>query len=68
MDDDLFVTYQMADGSEVWGEYTFVTEIDNWFDDRNEEVVLIRKRYRLVDEETITLPDPYPIEDEDDDG
>jgi hypothetical protein len=60
-----FITYSMADGSEVYGEYSFVTETA-WFDDRDDEVRLIKRTYRLVSEEEIVLPDPYPIEDEDD--
>lgn len=47
--DSPFVTYEMADGSEVYGEYQFVTDTE-WWDDREEEIV---------------LPDPYPIEDDD---
>jgi hypothetical protein len=62
----LFYTYSMADGSQVWGEYSFVTDTDGWFDDRDTEVRLIKRTYRLVSEEEIVLPDPCPpIEDDD---
>jgi hypothetical protein len=63
----LFVTYEMADGSQVWGEYQFVTGTE-WWDDREEEVRLIKRTYRLVSEEEIVLPDPIEeIEDDEDD-
>lgn len=58
-----FVTYAMADGSQVFGEYEWVTGLD-YFDERDEEVKLIKRTYRLLTEEVITLPDPFPIEDE----
>jgi hypothetical protein len=58
------VTYEMADGSLIYDEYSHVTGLE-FFEDRDEAVVLTRKRYRLIDAETITLPDPYPIEDDD---
>lgn len=59
-----FICYSMADPTElVFGEYEFVTDLD-FFDDRDEEVRLIKRTYRLISEEEIVLPDPYPIEDE----
>jgi hypothetical protein len=30
-----------------------------WFDDRDDAVTLVRKRWRLVEVETIVLPDPH---------
>lgn len=63
--DSPFVTYAMADGSEIWGEYSFVTALV-CFDERDDEVRLIKRTYRLVSEEEIVLPDPHPIEDDDD--
>ena len=59
----LFVTYQMADGSQVAGEYAFVTDTE-WFEERDEEIRVIKKTYYLVHEEEVVFPDPYPIEDE----
>jgi len=58
----LFVTYQMEDGSHI-DEYSFVTELE-WFDDRDREVRLIKRTYALVAEELVILPDPYPVEDD----
>ena len=58
-----FIVYAMADGELVFGEYEFVTGTE-WWDDRDEEVRLIKRTYRLISEEEITLPDPNPIEDE----
>ena len=65
MADEPFITYQMADGSQVWGEYSFVTDLE-FFEDRDVEIRLIKRTYRLVSEEEIVLPDPYPIEDDED--
>ena len=62
-DEPPFVCYEMADGSMVFGEYQWVTDLD-FFDDREEEVRLIKRTYQLVSEEEVVLPDPYPIEDE----
>jgi hypothetical protein len=56
----------MADGSEIWGEYSFITTLDG-LDERDDEIRLIKRTYRLVSEEEVVLPDPYPIEDDDDD-
>lgn len=59
-----FIVYAMADGEPIWGEYGFVTSLDG-FEDREEEVRLIKRTYRLLSEEEIVLPDPYPIEADD---
>jgi hypothetical protein len=61
---DEFTVYEMADGDLVFGEYQFVTDLD-FFDDRDEEVKLIKRTYRLIAEEEIVLPDPYPIGSDD---
>jgi hypothetical protein len=63
--DDPFITYAMADGDLIFGEYQFTTELDD-FDDRDEEVRLIKRTYKLLSTEEIVLPDPYPIEDDED--
>jgi len=62
-----FIVYSMADGSLIFGEYEFTTDIDGWWDDREEEVRLMKRTYRLIAEEEVVLPDPFPIEDDDDD-
>jgi hypothetical protein len=61
---DPFIVYAMADGDLIFGEYEFVTDIDGWFDDRSDEIRLIKRTYRLITEEEIVLPDPHPIEEE----
>ena len=61
-----FVTYAMADGELIWGEFSFTTTLDG-FEDRDDEVKLTKRTYRLISEEEVVLPDPYPIEEEDDD-
>ena len=58
-----FVTYQNADGSQIYGEYSFVTELD-WFDDREEEIRLVKRSYIPYAEEEVVLEDPYPPDDE----
>ena len=60
-----FIVYSMADGSLIYGEYQFTTGLE-WWDDRDEEVRLIKRTYKLIGEEEIVLPDPFPIEDDDD--
>lgn len=64
--DDPFIIYSMEDGTDIYGEYTFTTGLE-WFDDRDEEVRLIKRTYKLVSEEVLVLPDPYPIEEDEDD-
>jgi len=61
-----FIVYAMEDGSLVYGEFSFVTDLE-FFDDRDYEIRLVKRVYALVSEETIVLEDPYPIEDEEDD-
>ena len=61
-----FVTYEMADGSMIWDEYKFVTELE-FFEDRSDEIRLIKKTYRLISAEEVVLPDPYPIGNDADD-
>lgn len=56
--------YRMADGDLIYGEFSFVTDLE-WWDERDREVKLVRQRWMLVDAEEITLPDPHPlVEDE----
>lgn len=59
-----FVIYRMEDGSPI-DEYEWVTSLE-WFDERSREVRLIQRTYALISEEVIILPDPYPIEDDED--
>jgi len=62
---ETLVLYKMADGSLIDG-FQWVTELE-WFDQRDREVRLIKRTFTLVSEEILVLPDPHPIE-EDEDG
>jgi len=62
-----FITYQMADGSPILGEYEFVTDLVG-FEDRDDEVRLIKRTYRLISQEDVVLPNPYPLDEDDDDA
>jgi hypothetical protein len=63
---DAAETWKMADGSEVCGEYGWTTSTD-CFDDRDEEVKLIRQRWLLIEEEEEVLPSPYTDDEPEDD-
>ncbi len=56
--------YSRPDGEAVYGDASWVTELD-WFDDRDEAITLRRQVWRLVSEEVVTLDDPYPPDDDD---
>lgn len=49
------VTYRMADGSLVAGEFGWVADPD-YFDDVDEPVEVIRETWSLVETEVIRLP------------
>jgi hypothetical protein len=52
-------TYEHPDPTAfVADDHTWVTDLE-WFDDRDDAVTLVRKRWRLVEVETIVLPDPH---------
>ena len=53
---ELFVTYEMADGSMI-DDFQFVTSLE-WFDDRDGEIRLTKSTYALLSTEEIVLPDP----------
>lgn len=61
---DAAYVYREADGSLIYGEYSFVTELD-WFDDRDDEVKLVRQTWQLVDAVEVVLPDPHPLVEDD---
>jgi hypothetical protein len=63
---DPFVVYSMADGSEI-DEFSWVTELE-WFEGRDREVRLIKSTFKLISRELVVLPDPYPIEEEDEEA
>ena len=51
-------TFQQADGEKVYGEYGWVTDL-GYFDDRDDDIDLIRKKWLLLEVEQVTLPSPY---------
>lgn len=51
-------TYQQVDGEPVYGEFGWVTDLD-YFDERDGELLLLRKKWLLLDVEVITLPDRH---------
>lgn len=73
MSDETWTTYKMADGSDVWGEYGFVTELD-WFEDCDDPTEIAEEAWRLVTRRKGTvypqtqLCDDCAGEGEDDDG
>lgn len=52
-------TYQQADGGMVCGEYGWVTDLD-YFDERDGEIILVRKKWVLLEVDEVVLEDPYP--------
>lgn len=42
-----FVTYRNADREPICGEYSFVTDLDYWFDDIDEPVELVEEVWDL---------------------
>ena len=60
-----FVTYEMADGSLIYGEFSTVTDLE-FFDDRDEEVRLVKNTYLHLSSDDLVLEDPNPIEDDED--
>lgn len=63
-------TYRMADGSQIFGEYSFVTETE-FFDDSSEPTELIKETWTLWSSEAVTHIPPgwiNPNEEDDDDA
>lgn len=56
-------SFVYSEGDALITEYGWVTELE-WFDERDCEIRLKRQRWRLVDEDELVLPDPYPVDDE----
>jgi hypothetical protein len=52
--------YSETDGTLIYGEWSFVTDLD-WFEDRDDEVRLKRQHWLLVEEDELVLPDPYRL-------
>jgi len=66
MADEPFITYEMADGTDIYGEFQFVTDLA-FFDDRSDDIRLTKRTYQLVSEEEILLVSPYGHREDDDD-
>jgi hypothetical protein len=58
--------YREADGSLIYGEFSFVTDLE-WWDERDREVKLVRQTWQLVDAVPFTLPDPHALHEGEDD-
>ena len=43
----------------VYGEYGWVTDLD-YFDERDGEIILVRKKWVLLEVDEVVLEDPYP--------
>lgn len=56
-------TYELADGELIYGEFGWVTDLE-YFDDRDGEIVLKRKRWLLLAEDEVILPDPHAADDD----
>lgn len=69
MTDEPFVTYRLADGSLIYGEYTFMCEDDTWTNgDLDEPVDVVKETWVCVERECITFkPDWWDESREEDD-
>ena len=56
-------TYELASGEPIYGEFGWVTDLE-YFDDRDGEIVLKRKRWLLLSEDEYILPDPLAADDD----
>lgn len=64
---DGWVTYRMADGTEIFGEYAWVTDPE-FFEDGDEPIEVIKETWKLIGSETVTFkPSWWTDDDEDDD-
>jgi len=50
-------TYRLADGSMIYGEYSYVDGLDGWWDD-DEPVELVKEIWTLVSSERFTYEPP----------
>lgn len=60
-----WVTYRLADGSLIWGEYAFVTETE-FFEDLDYPVDVIKETWVLQDSETVNFAPLWWSDEEDD--
>lgn len=61
---DLAYTYEDDAGLT---DFAWVTDLE-YFEERWGEIRLVRKKWMLIEVDEIVLPDPYPIEEDDDDA
>jgi hypothetical protein len=64
MEGKQWVTYRMEDGSDIYGEYAWVTDTE--FFEESDECRVIKETWRLVDSEVVVFNEW--VDDEDDDG
>jgi len=62
---DTWTTYCRADGEMIYGDYSFVTELE-WFEEDYEPTSLVQQTWQLVETTQITVNESV-IDDEDDD-
>jgi hypothetical protein len=59
-----WVTYRMEDGSDIYGEYAWVTDTE--FFEESDECRVIKETWRLVDSEVVVFNEWIDDEDDDD--
>jgi hypothetical protein len=61
---DDWVTYRMADGSQIDGEFSWTEDLE-WWENDTEPTELIKETWRLISSETITVnPDVADVDEE----
>lgn len=64
MEGKLWVTYRMEDGSDIYGEFAFVTDPE-FFDDTDDECRVVKETWKLVTSEVVIFNEDEDDEDED---
>jgi hypothetical protein len=59
----LLVTYKQADGGLIFGEFSFVTELE-FFDDADKPIEVVKETWQRVAVETFTVKPPWWSDDE----
>jgi hypothetical protein len=63
MNSKLWVTYRMEDGSDIYGEYAWVTGPE-FFDDTDDECRVVKETWRLVGSEVLVFNEAEPDDDD----
>jgi hypothetical protein len=61
-DRDAFTTYRMADGSQIYGEFSFVTETE-FFDDYDGPIAVIKEEWRLASRTEVVFKPSWWVEE-----